>query len=50
QTAFDSGDYSWAAELLDRLVFADGDNAAAKALLARTYEQLGYQSENALWR
>jgi alkyl sulfatase BDS1-like metallo-beta-lactamase superfamily hydrolase len=48
--AFDAGDYAWAAELLDKLVFADSSDAAARALLARTYDQLGYQSENALER
>ncbi len=50
QTAYDAGDYSWAAELLNRAVFADGTDMAARALLARCYEQLGYQSENSLWR
>lgn len=50
QTAFDAGDYAWAAELLNREVFADGGDGQAKALLARCYDQLGYQSENALWR
>jgi alkyl sulfatase BDS1-like metallo-beta-lactamase superfamily hydrolase len=50
QTAYDAGDYGWAAELLNRAVFADGTDIAARALLARCYEQLGYQSENALWR
>lgn len=50
QEAFAKGDYAWAAELLNRAVFADGADADAKALLARTYRQLAYQSENALWR
>jgi alkyl sulfatase BDS1-like metallo-beta-lactamase superfamily hydrolase len=31
-------------------VFANPGNAAAKALLADTYEQLGYQSEAGPWR
>lgn len=48
--AFAKGDYPWAAELLDKAIFADGSDAEAKALLARTYRQLAYQSENALWR
>lgn len=50
EDAFARGDYAWAAELLDKVIFADGNDAAAKALLARTYRQLAYQSENALWR
>lgn len=50
QNAYTDGDYGWAAELLDRLVMGDGDNKSAKALLARCYDQLGWQSENALWR
>jgi alkyl sulfatase BDS1-like metallo-beta-lactamase superfamily hydrolase len=50
QQAFDSGDYRWAAELLDRLVMADSRHTAARALLARTYTQLGYVAEAATWR
>lgn len=48
--AFDQGDYSWAAELLDHVVFADPDNRDARALLARTYDQLGYMAEASTWR
>ena len=50
QTSFDQGDYRWAAELLNHVVFADSGNSNAKELLAKTYEQLGYQSESATWR
>ena len=50
KTAYDDGDYAWAAELLDHVVMADGDSPSAKVLLARCYDQLGWQSENALWR
>ena len=50
EDAFAKGDYGWTAELLDKVIFADGNDAAAKSLLARTYRQLAYQSENALWR
>jgi alkyl sulfatase BDS1-like metallo-beta-lactamase superfamily hydrolase len=50
QKAFDAGDYRWAAELLDQVVFGAPDHRGAKELLARTYEQLGYQSEAATWR
>lgn len=50
QKAYDAGDYAWAAELLNRLVFADPQEAAAKNLLARCYDQLAWQSENSLAR
>jgi linear primary-alkylsulfatase len=49
-SAFDSGDYRWAATLLNHLVFAQPANTEAKALLARNYDQLGYQAESAPWR
>ncbi len=48
--AFDAGDYRWAATLLDHAVFADPDDGEARALLARTYDQLGYQAESGPWR
>ncbi|WJN58307.1 alkyl sulfatase dimerization domain-containing protein [Pseudomonas sp. SO81] len=48
--AFAAGDYRWAAQLLNHLVFAEPDNASARELQADTLEQLGYQSENATWR
>ena len=50
QTAYDKGDYRWAAELLNHAVFGDPSSTAAKELLARTYEQMGYQAEAATWR
>ncbi len=50
QAAFDEGEYRWAAELLNRLVFAEPGLKTAKALLAKTYDQLGYQAESAPWR
>lgn len=50
QLAFDEGDYRWAAELLNHLVFADPANASARAQLAATYDQLGYQAESGPWR
>ncbi|MGN7798852.1 alkyl/aryl-sulfatase [Leifsonia sp. 22587] len=48
--AYAAGDYRWAATVLDTAVFADPQNDEAKALLADTYEQLGYGAENATWR
>jgi len=50
QTAYDKGEYRWAAELLNHVVFGQPDNHAAKELLARTYEQMGYMAESATWR
>ncbi len=50
QASFDEGDYRWVAEVLNYLVFAQPDNVRAKALLANTYDQLGYQSESGVWR
>jgi linear primary-alkylsulfatase len=50
QDAYDEGDYRWAAELLNRLVFAGNDGDETVALLAATYDQLGYQAESGPWR
>jgi alkyl sulfatase BDS1-like metallo-beta-lactamase superfamily hydrolase len=47
---FDAGDYRWVAEVLGHVVFADQGHAGARELLADTYEQLGYGSENGTWR
>ncbi|MEN9377122.1 MAG: hypothetical protein RL710_2279, partial [Pseudomonadota bacterium] len=41
QSAFDKGEYRWAAELLNQAVFGDPQNVAAKELLAKTYDQMG---------
>ncbi len=48
--AFESGDFRWAATILDHAIFADSDHAAARALYADTLEQLAYGAENATWR
>ncbi|MCX9146386.1 alkyl/aryl-sulfatase [Erythrobacter sp. WG] len=50
RNAYAAGDYRWSSDLLQSLVFAAPDNAAAKALLADSYEQQGYQAESAIWR
>ncbi len=50
RAAIASGDYRWAATLLDNLVFADPEDTEAKELLASTYDQLGYQAESGVWR
>lgn len=48
--AVDDGEYRWAAELLNHLVFAEPDNTAARLMQAAVFEQLGYQSESATYR
>ncbi|MFZ1866607.1 MAG: alkyl sulfatase dimerization domain-containing protein [Polyangiales bacterium] len=50
RAAYESGDYRWVAELVNRLVFADPENEEARELLAKTYDQLGYQAESGPWR
>jgi alkyl sulfatase BDS1-like metallo-beta-lactamase superfamily hydrolase len=47
---YDQGDYRWVAAVMNRVVFADGSNVAARELLADAYEQLGYQAESGPWR
>lgn len=48
--AMSAGDYRWSSDLLNQLVFAESTNAAARALLADSYEQQGYQAESGIWR
>jgi len=48
--ALSEGDYRWAAELCSHAVFAEPDNAEALECNALALEQLGYQSESAVWR
>lgn len=48
--AYQAGEYRWAAELLNHLVFAQPEHEQARALLARAYDQLGYQAESGPWR
>jgi linear primary-alkylsulfatase len=50
QTAFNDGDFRWAATLLDHAIFTDEKHEAARALYADTLEQLAYGAENATWR
>src|ERR1700686_5456504 len=47
---FAKGEFRFVAQAVSHLVFADPDNAAARALLADTFEQLGYAAESATWR
>ena len=48
--AFDAGDYRWASEILNHLVFADPANGAGRHWLAASYEQQGFQAESGPWR
>jgi alkyl sulfatase BDS1-like metallo-beta-lactamase superfamily hydrolase len=50
RASYDAGDFRWVAEVLNHVVFAEPDHAAARGLLADTYEQLGYGAENGTWR
>ena len=50
QDAFNAGDYRWAAEVFNHLVFADADNQEARDWLSASYEQLGFQAESGAWR
>jgi alkyl sulfatase BDS1-like metallo-beta-lactamase superfamily hydrolase len=50
QQSFDLGEYRWVAQLLNHLVFSQPHNREARALLARAYDQLGYQAESGPWR
>lgn len=48
--AYDAGDYRWAAEIGNHLVFADPANADARYIQADALEQMGYQAESGPWR
>ncbi len=50
RAAFEDRDLRWAAELLDRAIFADPGHAEARELQARTLEQLAFGAENGPWR
>src|SRR5258707_5509816 len=47
---FAKGEFRFVAQAVSHLVFAEPDNQAARALLADTFEQLGYAAESATWR
>jgi alkyl sulfatase BDS1-like metallo-beta-lactamase superfamily hydrolase len=50
RASFAAGDYRWVAELVNHVVFAEPENAAARELQADALEQLAYGAENATWR
>ncbi len=47
---FAKGEFRFVAQAVSHLVFADPDNGAARAMLADTFEQLGYACESSTWR
>jgi alkyl sulfatase BDS1-like metallo-beta-lactamase superfamily hydrolase len=47
---FKKGEYRWVAEVMNHVVMAEPENIEARALLADTFEQLGYQAESGAWR
>jgi alkyl sulfatase BDS1-like metallo-beta-lactamase superfamily hydrolase len=47
---FARGEFRFVAQAVSHLVFAEPDNPAARALLADTFEQLGYAAESSTWR
>ena len=50
QADYNKGQYRWVATALNYVVFADPDNSDAKELLAKNYDQMGYQAESGSWR
>lgn len=50
RSAFDKGEYRWAAELLNHVRNAHPSNEEALLLLADCYEQMGYQAQPTPWR
>jgi len=48
--AFEKGEYRWVAQVLNHVVFAEPENERARLLQADALEQLGYQSESAVFR
>jgi alkyl sulfatase BDS1-like metallo-beta-lactamase superfamily hydrolase len=47
---FAKGEFRFVAQAVGHLVFAEPDNQAARAMLADTFEQLGYAAESSTWR
>lgn len=47
---YTAGDYRWVAQVCNHLVFADASNTEARQLQAAALEQLGFQTESAVWR
>lgn len=47
---YKKGEYRWVAQVLNHVVYAEPTNKLARELLAKTYDQLGFQTANATWR
>lgn len=47
---FEKGEYQWVATITQILINKNPKNQDARYLCADSFEQLGYQTENALWR
>ena len=47
---FARGEFRWVAQVMKEVVYAEPDNAEARALCADALEQMGYQAESATWR
>src|SRR3546814_5617774 len=50
KAAIAAGEYRWAAELLNKLVFAEPDDKDARAALASAYDELASQAQSGAWR
>lgn len=50
QTDINEGNYRWAATILNKVVFAEPKNKAARNLLANVYQQMAYTAESGPWR
>ena len=47
---FDKGEFRFVAQVMSHAVFADPTHPGARALLADTFEQMGYLAESSTWR
>ena len=50
EKALEKGEYQWAAQLANAVVFVHPDHQKARYLCADALEQLGYQAESGPWR
>ncbi|MGX1761168.1 alkyl/aryl-sulfatase [Streptomyces lydicus] len=50
RTAYEAGDLRWVAEVVHHVIFAEPDNAEARALQADALERLGHAAESGPWR
>ncbi|MGW7489076.1 alkyl/aryl-sulfatase [Streptomyces sp. NPDC054786] len=50
RTAWEAGDLRWVAEVVHHVIFAEPDNAEARALQADALERLGHGAESGPWR